>query len=108
MDKFVARENVRRLRRELENGVEPNTRTTMLGLLVEEENLLGYSYEQLARLDRHISRLAEIMARQVQIGDALRANGHPTAQAELIMATYNDLMACYMAHRDRINASLSV
>jgi hypothetical protein len=61
MDKFIARENVRHLRRELENGAEPNRRATMLRLLVEEENHLGLNREQLDKLDQHISRLAGII-----------------------------------------------
>ena len=39
MDKFIARENVRHLRRELENGVGEPTRPTMLRLLVGEETI---------------------------------------------------------------------
>jgi len=59
MDKFIARENVRHLRRELENGVGEPTRPTMLRLLVEEENHFGHNHEQLGKLDHHISRLRD-------------------------------------------------
>ena len=45
-DKFVARENVKHYRRELENGVDEPTRATMLKLLVEQENHLGLTREQ--------------------------------------------------------------
>jgi hypothetical protein len=65
MDKFIARENVKHFRRELENGVGEPTRATMLKLLVEEEIHLGLTREQLARLDHHIARLNEIMARHI-------------------------------------------
>jgi hypothetical protein len=67
MDRFIARENVRHLRRELENGAEPNARAMMLRLLVEEENHLGFTHEQLGKLDRRISRLSEKMARHVEL-----------------------------------------
>ncbi len=50
MDRFIARENVKHYRRELENGVHEPTRTTMLKLLVEEENHLGLTREQLFAL----------------------------------------------------------
>jgi hypothetical protein len=62
MDRFIARENVKHYRRELENGVHEPTRTKMLKLLVEEENHLGLTREQLTKLNRHIARLSEIGA----------------------------------------------
>jgi len=106
VDGFVARENVSRLRRVLEDGVAPQTRATMLKLLVEEENKLGFSRERLDRLDRHISRLREIIARHVELTDRLRSRGRPIAQAEIVHATLNDLMACYIAHRQRLEGNL--
>ncbi len=62
MDQFIARENVKHFRRELENGADEQRRATLIRLLVEEENHLGLTGEQLSRLDRHIARLSEIMA----------------------------------------------
>jgi hypothetical protein len=55
VDKFIARENIKHYRRELENGVDEPTRATMLKLLVEEENRFGHTREELSKLDRHIS-----------------------------------------------------
>jgi hypothetical protein len=106
MDSFIATENVRHLRRELENGAEPARRATMLHILVDEENKLGVTPEQLGRLDRHICKLHEIMARQVELTDKLRSLGRPIERAEMILATLNDVMATYIAYRHRINAAL--
>lgn len=107
MDKFVAHENIKHYRRELENGVSEPTRATMLKLLVEEENYLGHTREQLGKLDRHISRLSEIMARHVDLMDKLQSMGQPSERASMVLATYNDLMAVYIAHRQTITASLA-
>ena len=104
MDKFVARENIKHFRRELENGADEPTRATMLKLLVEELNHLGHNREQLAKLDHHISRLSEIMARHVELMDKLQFNGQSSERASMVLATYNDLMAVYIAHRQRISA----
>jgi hypothetical protein len=106
MDNFIATENVRHLRRELENGAEPAKRDTMLRILVEEENKLGFTRELLGRLDHHISRLSEIMARQVELIDNLTSLGEPLERSQMILATLNDLMAAYIAHRHRINGAL--
>jgi hypothetical protein len=51
MNKFVARENAKHLGHELEIRVEPKRRATMLTLLVEEANHLGFIHQQLGRLD---------------------------------------------------------
>jgi rubrerythrin len=107
MDRFIARENIKHYRRELENGVDDPTRATMLRLLVEELNHLGLAREQLAKLDRHISRLSEIMARHVDLMDKLQSNGQPSERASTVLATYNDLMAVYIAHRQTITAALA-
>ncbi len=107
MDRFIARENVKHYRRELENGVDGQARATMLKLLVEEENHLGLTREQLARLDHHIARLSEIMARHVDLMDKLRSIGRPLERAPMVLATLNDLMAIYLVHRQRITAALA-
>jgi rubrerythrin len=107
MDRFIARENIKHYRRELENGLNEPTRATMLRLLVEEENHLGFTREQLAKLDHHISRLSEIMARHVELTDKLQSNGQPSERASMVLATYNDLMAAYLAHRQTITAALA-
>jgi hypothetical protein len=107
MDRFIARENVKHYRRELENGLNEPARATMLRLLVEEENHLGLTHEQLAKLDGHISRLSEIMARHVELTDKLQSNGQTSDRASMVLATYNDLMAAYIGHRQRIIADAS-
>jgi hypothetical protein len=107
MDKFVARENIKHFRRELENGVDQPIRATMLKLLVAEENHLGHTREQLAKLDHHIGRLGEIMARHVDLMDKLQSIGQPSERASMVLATLNDLMAVYIAHRQTITAALA-
>jgi hypothetical protein len=106
MDRFISRENVKHYRRELENGVDQPTRATMLRLLVEEENHLGLTREQLAKLDHHISQLSEIMARHVELMDNFQSIGQPSERASMVLATLNDLMAAYIAHRQTITAAL--
>jgi predicted nuclease with TOPRIM domain len=107
MERFIAVENIKHYRRELENGVDEPTRATMLKLLVEEENHLGHTREQLAKLDRHISQLSEIMARHVDLMDKLQSMGRPLEQAPMVLATYNDLMAAYLMHRQTLTAALA-
>ncbi len=106
MDKFVARENIKHYRHDLENGVSEPTRATMLKLLVEEENHLGHTQEQLDKLERHIARLRKIMARHTDLMDNLQSNGQSSERATMVLATYNDLMAVYLTHRQTITTAL--
>jgi hypothetical protein len=107
VDRFIAQENIKHFRRELENGVSEPTRATMLSLLVEEENHLGHTREQLTKLDRHISRLSEITARHVELMDNLQSIGQHSERASMVLATLNDLMAVYMTHRQSITVALA-
>jgi hypothetical protein len=79
----------------------------MLRLLVEEENHLGLTAQQRNELDHYIPRLTEITARQVELIDNLRSLHQPTKQAEVVLATLNDLMATYITHRQKISAQLA-
>jgi hypothetical protein len=107
VDQFLAWENINHYRRELENGVDQPTRATMLRQLVEEENHLGFTREQLAKLDQHISRLGEIMVRHVQLMDKPQYNGPSAERASMVLATYKELMAAYVALRQRIAAAVA-
>ena len=106
MDKFVARENVRHLRHQLESGADTPRRATLLRLLIEQLNDLEPTREQLDNLDRHIARLGELMARQAELVDGFGGD-HPRARAELVLATMNDIMATYIDHRQNIAAALA-
>jgi hypothetical protein len=106
MEKFVARQNVAHYRRQLEHGVDGARRATLLRLLIEELTCLGFTNEQLGNLDRHIARLGKIMARQVELIGRLQLAGESVEQPELILATLNDVMVAYLAHRQKINAAL--
>ncbi len=107
MDNFVCRENIKHFRQQLEAGVAPARRATLLPLLVEEENNLGLTREHLYLLDHQISRLSEIMARQMDLIDNIRSLGQSAERAQMVLATMNELMATYIAHRQKVSAALA-
>ena len=107
MDRFIVQKNITHYRRQLENGVDEPRRATMLRLLVEEENHLGHTREQLAQLDGHISRLNEIMERHLDLMDKLQSIGHSSERAWMMLGTFNDLMAVYIEHRQKIRAAVA-
>jgi hypothetical protein len=106
MDEFIARQNIIRYRRELECGADGARRSTLLQLLVGELGNLGLTHLQLVRLDHHIARLSELLARQVASIDEFRLRGEPVEQQETALASLNDMMVIYLTHRRKIAAAL--
>ena len=69
---FVTRENIKYLHHELEGGADPIRRATLLKPFGRGRRSLRPYGEQLGKLDRHISRSAEIITRQVKLTDDLK------------------------------------
>jgi hypothetical protein len=88
---------------QLEKGVknEP-VRSLLLDLLVEHEKRFGMVQEQLERVDRHIARLRQIIAGQVQLIDRLRSKSLATQQAEVVLDTLNDMMLVHHSFRETV------
>lgn len=111
MDKFIARENVKHFRRELENqnGIDASRRVVLLNLLARELDILGFGRPQLSAIERHIARLRAIVFEQVGELNDLKTEGHPSEveRAQAVVATLNDLMTTYEAHREKIIAALA-
>jgi len=61
-----AEQNFQHLRRRLEHGAEEETRSVLLKLLLDEENMLGLTQEQLRRVDRHIAKLQQLISEQTK------------------------------------------
>jgi hypothetical protein len=101
-NEFVARENLARFRNELEQGVGESVRGVLLDLLIEQEGLFGLRQEQLDRVNRHIVRLREIIAGQVQRIERLRSKGLALAKAQLVLDTLNDMMLAHQSFRQTV------
>jgi flagellar biosynthesis chaperone FliJ len=104
---YVAQENVRRFRHELENGAEGTRRDMLLRLLVEEENKVGLTYEQFDEMQRQIERINQIISSQLETITMLRAAGHSVERAERSLTNAIHLLAAHQARRAKIEAALS-
>jgi hypothetical protein len=102
VNEFAARENLTRFRSELEQGVGESVRGVLLDLLVEQESLFGLQQEQLDRVNRHIIRLREIIAGQVQLMERLQSKGLALEKAQLVLDTLNDMMLAHQSFRQTI------
>jgi len=103
---FVAEQNVQHLRRRLEYGAEEVTRSALLKLLLDEEEMLGLTQEQLRRIDRYIAKLRQLISEQTRRIERLAPLGIEMEARRLVLVTLNDLMATYQIHRQRITAAL--
>lgn len=75
-------------------------------MLDEQSHQLDPTNELLHSLDRHIERLRKIMAHNVRFIDNLKSLGEPTERPQRLLATLDDLIATYSAHRERVSAGL--
>lgn len=108
INSFVDRENLTRFRSELEKGVQNGpVRSLLLDLLVEQEKRFGINQEQLEKVDRHIVRLRQIIAGQVELVDRLRGKGLPSDRAEVVLDTLNDMMLVHQSYRETIVAAIA-
>jgi hypothetical protein len=71
----------------LEPGVDEQTRSTLLKLLLHEAEKSYLTRQQLDRIDRHMAALRQLIYRQLELVE----KGHDGEQALKQLATMNDL-----------------
>jgi hypothetical protein len=101
--------NIAHFERLLETDISLGRRSSLLKLLLAEEQKLGYySEENLAALDRHIAKNDEFIARQRDRIAQFNGNGHGRAarSAELLLTALIDTQDLYHQHRTRIRYGL--
>lgn len=107
MSRFIAEQNVAHFRQQLENGAGRAKHATLLRLLVEHENLLGLSLEQLHEMDRQIARIKVMLATQVDLVATLKAHGQEMERAEASLARILDLLIVHEERRAQVAAALT-
>jgi hypothetical protein len=99
---FAANTNISHYRDQLLTELDPKTRTTLVQLLVHEEDRLGSSIEQFTQARQHIVKCNEHITRlRSEILD-LQRNGRGTAQAESLLASYVKVKELHEHYCERI------
>jgi len=62
--------------------------------------------EHLAQAERHLALSDRHIGRQIEIIDELERDGHPTALALEVLATYRAVHATYLIHHETIRKEL--
>lgn len=104
IDDFVVRQNIARLRNELENGAMVSKRPTLLKLLVEQQDLLGRTREYHSEVTNYIRKVKELIQTQLETIALLKAHGQPIDQAEKKLCELLDLLIVHEQHRSKIEA----
>jgi hypothetical protein len=102
----VAQENVRRFRHELENAADGTRRDITLRMLVEEENKVALTYEQLDEVQRQIGRIRQIISTQLDTITMLKAAGHSVERAEHSLSNALRFLFAHEEFRAKIEAFL--
>jgi hypothetical protein len=103
--KYGAQENVRR--RELQHRAECARQDMMLRLLVEEENKVGLTYQQLGEVLRQIGHIKLIISTQLDTIAMLKAAGFSAERAERTLTNAFSILIAHEAYRSKIEAALS-
>jgi hypothetical protein len=98
MDHFIPSGSLTRFN-PLKTGVDEQTRSTLLKLLLHEAEKSCATRQQLDRIDRHMAALRQLIYRQLELVE----KGHSAERALKLLATLNDLMANYQTLRRRIS-----
>lgn len=102
MDNFIPSENLKRFN-PLEPGVDEQTRSTLLKLLLHEAEKCCATRQQLDRIDRHMAALRKLIYRQLELVETDKSKGHHAERTLKLLATLNDLMAKYQTLRRRVS-----
>jgi septation ring formation regulator EzrA len=105
-DKFVSERNVARCRERLECETDPSVRQTIIRLLVDEEDKLGATLEQLANVNRHIKRCRDLIAQQGARIAEMQSKGHDIVRAHALLETFAASLAVHEEHRDTLRKLL--
>ena len=100
MDNFIPGGSIKRFN-PLETGVDEQTRSTLVKLLLHEAEKSCLTRQRLDRIDRHMAALRQLIYRQLESVETDRSKGHSAEQALKLLATLNDLMANYQTLRLR-------
>lgn len=106
-ERFVRDENIRRYENEIRTEADATRRSVLLRLLVEEENRLGWSHEQLAIAEQRITSLNKSVERQLALIDRMAEDGQDTTAAKDLLLTLRQLLALHRWFHDKIIENLN-
>jgi hypothetical protein len=103
IETFVAEQNLSRFRQQLQRAATSQPQAALFKQLLQQLELLDLSDAQLERINRHISVLRLLIAKQVETIEELRLiDGYDLERSLMVLVALNEIMSIYQTHRQRI------
>ena len=99
MENFIHERNILRFSARVETEENPNTRSLLGKLLVEEENKFALTAERLDKTEQQIAECKGRISRQHDIIGKLKNDGHDTRLAERSLENLIELHDLFVSHR---------
>jgi hypothetical protein len=96
---FVVQQNVRRLADQLRSETDATRRARLHGLLVEEEDRLGFTIDRLEELDRAIAESVTRVEFQRQKISNLQNCGCDLSAAKAVLRNMEEIQSIYRQYR---------
>jgi hypothetical protein len=105
--KFASDQNVTRFVSALQTEADPMRRNSLRSLLLEEENRLGSSLEQLDKADRYLGEFQAHISRLLTLIGKLRADGHDASPPERLLNNMTELHQLFVSYRQIVVDALN-
>jgi hypothetical protein len=93
--RYISLLNIERFSDQLLTDCDRAMRSTVMKLLVAEEDRLGSCYEQLDRLRWHIQRCNDVVERQLALIARMEERGRDIVAAERLLSCFLETKALY-------------
>ena len=99
---YVARQNITRFCDQLTSELDGKRRAALQKLLIEEEDRLGGSLEQLDEIERAIAKGEERIQQQRTLVEVMERNGRNTTVAKSLLENLTQIQAIFAQYRRTI------
>jgi hypothetical protein len=102
MERFIHRDNLARFTNLLGAGIDPARRTTLMSLLVSEEDQYGYGHEQLGVAEQFVADCQDHITKLRVLIESLSQKGQSTTKENDMLETLVELKHKFERYRDKI------
>lgn len=96
---YVARQNITRFCDQLTSELDGKRRAALQRLLIEEEDRLGFSVEQLDEIERAIAKGEERIEQQRTLVEVMECNGRDPTVAKALLENLTQIQAMFEQYR---------
>jgi hypothetical protein len=103
---FVAKQNIARFGAQLISETDATRRAELQRLLIQEEDRLGFRYEQFDEIEREIAKAEKRIEFQQAVIETMEREGRDTRVAKALLENMTQIQLIYKQYRQKILAAL--